>query len=136
MPSKPNSKLPEISITKYADGWSGPDTTDDKELYKAFGLLHQAKTLEEKAKQLREQANPIFESYFFATGASGLSLGGIGGANVYQGSQTRTDYDAMHETLILEYGVPAEHIMAAKTAATKTKVNDKTTVKFSPEKGE
>lgn len=125
----------DITIKKYADGFAGPEQTEDKDLIRAFELHERAAQLEKEAKQLKAQAYAILGPNYLCTGMSNLFLPDVGGIEVFQGSNAKTDLGKFCEVLVAEYRVPVEYVAAAKEAATTTKVNDKITVKFKAAKG-
>jgi hypothetical protein len=121
-------------VSKYAEGYVGPEVVDDEAVAMAIGKLHQAKVLTEQAKVLTEDAYNILAPNYLVTGAAGLQLPGVGSVDVFQGSQSRMDPKRFGELLVLQFGVPAENVAAARDAATVKTENKKLTVKFKPEK--
>jgi hypothetical protein len=125
-----------IVVKKWAEGFDpGPETVDDKELYQAFGMLVEAKGLEETAKELRTKAYEVLGTAYTVRGLSGLYLPEVGTVSVYHSSQTRLNAGRFAELLVAQYGVPADHVAKAKQDATTTTENKKLTVKFEPVKG-
>ena len=122
-----------IHVTKYAEGFAGPEIITDSEVYRAFGLRHQAAVLKAQAEQLEQEAYDVLAAYHLVTGATTMKLPGVGGIELFQGSQSRLDMERFVGILATDFGVPADNIRAAREAATKVTNNAKVTVKFKPE---
>lgn len=103
--TKPKTKTPKL-------------TPAERDLHKGTTLRAKAKSLEDEAKSLKKQADPLIYGAFAQLGTEKASIDGLGTVSARTTTRTTIDKDRLKEELLLA-GVDAHIVLDCFAKASK-----------------